>query len=177
MTTTWPTASLDRIARLRVLSAGLPGTAVVETEFDLPFDEVWSRLTDLERAVPEFDGDVRRLQVLDRWAHGAADGETLRIASYQSGRVLWLRTVLDVELAPGWCWMVSRPQAYVVGMAAEPLGPDRTRFAILEGVAFDLPRPLRRLQPLLRPIYAVSRWRHRRHIPHDTAGMHAYLAH
>ena len=172
MTTTWPTASLDRIARLRVLSAGLPGTAVEETEFDLPFDEVWSRLTDLERAVPEFDGDVRRLRVLDRRAD--PDGETLRIVSYQSGRVLWLRTVLDVELAPGWCWMVSRPQAYVVGMAAEPVGPDRTRLAILEGVAFDLPRPL---HPLLRPIYAVSRWRHRRHIPHDTAGMHTYLSH
>ena len=168
---TWPAARLDRIARLRVLAAGLPGTAVLETVFDAPFDQVWSCLTDFERSVPAFDADVARLRIVERRGDPGR-GETLRIATRQTGRVLWLPAVLDVDLAPGWCWMVTRPQLYVVGMAAEPEG-DRTRFAHLEGVALAAPRPLR---PLLRPLLGISRRRHQHHLPRDIAGMRRLIA-
>jgi hypothetical protein len=63
--------------------------------------------------------------------------------------------------------MATRPQAYLVGMAAEPDG-DRTRFAHLEGFGFHAPRPL---QSLLRPVLALSGWRHRRHVAHDVAAI------
>lgn len=161
-----PSASLDRIARLRVLSAGLPGSAVVETVLDAPFDEAWAWVADLERSVPAFDSDVARLRVVRREPHPIG-GERLRIRTRYTAVALWIPAVIDVHLALGWCWMVSRPQVYVVGMAAEPDG-DRTRFAHLEGLAFNIPR---RLQPLLRPVLAVSSWRHLRHIPHDMAGI------
>lgn len=173
-----PEASLDRIARLRVLAAGLPGCVVEETVFDGPIDDVWPRIADLERSVPAFDEDVRRLRVRSRRAAAAGpdEAERLRITSHQTWRGLWVPGSFDVDLAPGWCWMVSRPQAYVVGMAAEPIAGDRTRFALLEGVAVAVPGPLAPLRALLRPIEAVSHRRHRRHIPRDLAALHAYLA-
>ena len=155
-----PVASLDRVARLRVLAAGLPGTAVAETVFDAPMADVWPRIADLERSVPVFDQDVRRLHVRSR--RGEPGGaETLRVVSHQTWRALWLSTGFDVDLSPGWCWMVSRPQTYVVGMAAEPVDGHRTRFALLEGFALAPERPA--LRRLLGPVHAASRWRHRRH--------------
>lgn len=162
----WPTATLDRIARLEVLAAALPGVAIAETELDAPFEQVWQMLTDFERAVPAFDADVARCRVVER--RGDPGGtEKLRLVSYQSARVLWLPAVFDVDLSPGWCWMVSRPQAYVVGMAAEPDG-ERTRFAHLEGLAIKMPW---RFRAVLRPLLAGSRWRHQRHVRRDLAGM------
>jgi hypothetical protein len=159
----WPDAGLDRIARLRVLAAGLPGAAVVEARLDAPFDRVWGWVSDLERSVPSFDAGVRSLRVVRR--EPAGDGERLRIRS--TAAALWLPVTFDVDLAPGWCWMASRPQAYVVGMAAEPDG-DGTRYAHLEAVAFAAPRAVR---PLLAPLLAASRARHRRHVSRDVAGI------
>lgn len=166
MTPTWPSARLDRIARLRVLAAGLPGAAVVEAHLDAPFDRFWGWLSDLERSVPTFDDDVSRLRVVRR-VDDPLGGERLRIRTGNTAAALWIPAILDVHLAPGWCWMASRPQLYVVGMAAEPDGAG-TRFALLEGLAFDLPRPL---VPLARPLLAASRWRHRRHVPRDVAAI------
>jgi hypothetical protein len=166
MTAAWPSARLDRIARLRVLAAGLPGATVVETEVDAPFDRVWRWLSDLEHSVPTFDEDVSRLRVVRR-VDDPLGGERLRIRTNSTAAGLWIPAILDVHLASGWCWMASRPQLYVVGMAAEP-GGDRTRFALLEGLAFDLPRPVK---SLARPLLAASRWRHRRHIPRDLAAI------
>jgi hypothetical protein len=166
----WPAAGLDPIARLRVLSAALPGTVVHEDVFDAPFDRVWARVTDFEQSVPAFDVDVARVRILDRRAEPGG-GESLRIVSHQTARALWLPARLDIDLAAGWCWMVSRPQLYVIGMAAEPVpgpGGERTHFAHMEGVAVPAPAPLR---PLLQPVLAVSRWRHRRHVPRDVAGI------
>jgi hypothetical protein len=79
----------------------------------------------------------------------------------------------DVELRPGWCWMVARrPQLYVVGMAAVPDG-DGTLFGHLEGVVLPAPRWV---SPLVRPILAVSRLRHRHHVPRDVDGIERLLS-
>jgi hypothetical protein len=160
----WPQATVDRIARLRILAEGLPGTVVAERTFDAPFEQVWGRVADLENAVPRFDRDVAALRVAGR------RGERLDIRA----RPPWLPVALrfDVDLTEGWCWMVTRPHAYVVGMAAEPTADGRTRFAHLEGLAFGAPR---RLAPLVRPVLALSRARHRRHIGHDLAGIAALV--
>jgi hypothetical protein len=166
----WPAAQLDRIARLHVLAEGLRGVVVRETLLDRPFDGAWGAITDFERSVPAADDDVARLRIMARAGDPAA-GERLRFSTRQTARALWLPAIIDVSLQPGWCWMVTRPHAYVVGMAAEPVG-ERTRFAILEGLAIPAPRWLR---PLLRPLLATSRWRHRRHLPRDLAGFARFV--
>lgn len=159
----WPTVELDRVQRLRVLSRVLPGVALEERTISAPFDAVWDFVSDLERAVPQFDRDVESLEIVER------DGERLTIRS-KAPHVPWPIT-LDAELSEGWCWMVARPQVYVVGMAAEPLG-DHTRFAMLEGFSISSPAFLR---GLLAPVGAVSAWRHRRHVPHDVNGIERAL--
>lgn len=160
-----PTASLGRIARLHVLASALPGVEVQERVIDAPFDAVWGWVADLERSVPQFDGDVAKLRVLRR--EGPAGDERLRIRAAGPAKLLWLPWTFDVDLRPGWCWMVSKPQSYLVGMAAEPVG-DQTRFAHLEGIGF---KGSRTWQQVLSPVYAVSRYRHRKHLPHDLANI------
>ena len=165
-----PVASLERIARLRVLAAALPGVDVQERTIDAPFDVVWSWVADLERSVPRFDADVAKLRVLER--RGPAGDERLRIRAAGPAKLLWLPWTFDVDLQPGWCWMVSKPQTYLVGMAAEPFG-DQTRFAHLEGIGFAGPRLL---QQVARPLYSLSRWRHTKHLPHDLANIARLIA-
>ena len=165
-----PVATLGRIDRLRVLAAALPGVDVQERVIDAPFDRVWGWVSDLERSVPQFDADVAKLRVLER--RGPAGDERLRIRAAGPAKLLWLPWTFDVDLRPGWCWMVSTPQSYLVGMAAEPVG-EQTRFAHLEGIAFKGPRAV---QAALGPLYAVSRWRHTRHLPHDLANIARLLA-
>jgi hypothetical protein len=160
---TWPTAELDRIGRLRVLSRALRGVVVEERMIAAPFDVVWGFVSDLPNAVPQFDRDVGAIEILER------DGDRLKITSRPP--LVPLRVKFDVELTEGWCWMVSRPQMYVVGMAAVAEG-EHTRFALLEGVALSGPD---RLQQLFRPVNAVSRWRHRRHLPRDVDGIERAL--
>lgn len=151
----WPTVELDRVAQLRVLARALPGVALEERTIAAPFDVVWDFVADLPNSVPRFDRDVAAIEILER------HGDRLKIISRSSwGRV---PVKLDVELRAGWCWMVARPQLYVVGMAAVPVGL-QTRFAMLEGVSLTGPDALR---PTLAPVHAISRWRHRRHLPHD----------
>jgi hypothetical protein len=69
--------------------------------------------------------------------------------------------------------MRSRPHAYVVVMAAEADGAGGTRLAHVEGVAVPTSR---RLARLLRPVLAVSRWRHRHHLAHDLDNIERALA-
>lgn len=154
----WPTAELDGIARLRVLAAGLPGVVVHERVLAAPYDAVWGFLSDLERSAPAFDSDVASLRILRR------TGDRLLIESRGSWRLLSGPLRFDVDLTDGWCWMVSRPQLYVVGMAAEPDGPDRTRFGHLEGVVAPGSPATRAIAA---PVLALSRWRHRHHVPRD----------
>lgn len=151
-TSDWPVAELDGIARLRVVAAGLPGVTLHERVLAASFEVVWGYVGDLERSAPAFDSDVSSLTIRRR------DGDRLRIVARGPWWLLKGPLGFDVDLRPGWCWMVSRPRLYVVGMAAEPDG-DRTRLGHLEGVVGD--------RRLLRPVLALSRWRHRYHVPRD----------
>jgi len=157
---TWPIAELSPIGRARALAAGLPGAVLHEGVIDRPLDAVWGFIADLERSVPTFDDGVARLRVVDR------DGTRLRVATRASWRMGGLPLDFDVDLEEGWCWMVARPRIYVVAMAAEPdpVDPDRTRYAHLEGITVR-PRILAR----------ATRWRSRRHIASDVAGIERAL--
>jgi hypothetical protein len=156
-TSGWPTAELNPIARLRVLAAGLPGVWVEERVIDAAFDRVWEFAADLEVSAPAFDTDVAELRVVER------DDDRLTARVRGARRFLGLSWWVEAELRSGWCWMVTRPQFYVVGMAAEPAGT-ATRFAHLEGVNVTGSAAL---VALARPLHTASRWRHRRHVPHD----------
>jgi hypothetical protein len=160
---TWPTVELDRVAQLRVLARALSGVALEERTIAAPFRVVWDFVADLPNSVPQFDRDVASIEILER------DGDRLKIISRPPHVPIPFK--LDVELHEGWCWMVARPQLYVVGMAAEPAG-DHTHFAMLEGISLAGPQVLR---PMLDPISAVSRWRHRRHLPGDVDGIERAL--
>jgi hypothetical protein len=170
VTEQWPTAELSDIARLHLLAEGLPGATVHERVIDRPFAEVWDFVSRLEESVPRFDSDVRRLRI--RRSEPTPDGgRRLDIVATAPWWLAWFPARFDVDLRDGWCWMVSRPQAYVVGMAAVAEG-ERTRFAHLEGMTFRAPRPVARL---LAPVHRLSRWRHRHHIPHDVDGIERAL--
>jgi hypothetical protein len=142
--TEWPTAHLDPVRQLRVLSQVLPGVGLVERILDTPYERVWPFLADLERSVPAFDPMVRSLQVLSR------DGEHLTAAAWMPRLPVPLR--FQVELRDGWCLMHSR--LYLVGMAAIPIEGNRTRYAHLEGLPVRRPPALRPLRPLFRRIVA-----------------------
>ncbi len=158
MSPAWPTARMDPLAKLRALEAALPGVAMHERVIDAPFDDVWGYVSDLETSVPEFERDVSRLRIV------RSAGEQLRVHSWSPGVPVPLG--FDVTLRPGWCWMVSTPRLYVVGMAAVPEGRqgERTRFGHLEGFVVG--------GPLLR----LSWWRHRRHIVRDLDGIERGVA-
>lgn len=156
----WPVANLDPIARLRALSAGLPGVVLEERHLAAPLPTVWDFISDLERSIPSFDRSVASIRVLDR------DGKRLRIRARSTWRSGFLPLRFDVQLEGGWCWMVSRPRLYVVGMAAMSDG-DGTHFAHLEGLSL----PWTPAQPLLRMLAG----RHRRHVRSDLAGIERCL--
>lgn len=149
MSSQWPTAEIDRIARLHVLAAMTPGAVVVEAVLPHPFDQVWSVASDLERELPQYLPDVRRFAITRE------DGERLEA---DARGYLGLRAHFDVVLRPGWCVMRSR---FLLGaMAAEPM-TDETRFAFLGGFRFPGLRPaaplLHRLgQPAI--THVVSRY-------------------
>ncbi len=160
--TSWPQAALDDVARLHVLAAALPGVAVHERHIDHPFEEVWGAVTDFEGSVPIWEPDVAAIRVRRR------DGERIDLVAKGSWWLGGRWVGFDVDVRPGWCWMVARrPRLYVIGMAAEPDGAG-TRFAHLEGVVLPSPRWARLL---VRPLLWVSHLRHRRHVPHDVDGI------
>lgn len=161
----WPTATVDRVARLRVLAAGMPGSHLDERVIAADFESVWATVADLETSGPAYDTDVHSVKVLAR------DGERWRIRARLAWWAATLPVPFDVTMRDGWCLMVSRPQLYVIGIAAEP-HPAGTRLAHLEGVNVPSPRWARLL---LRPTHAISRWRHRRHVPRDVDRLEAYI--
>jgi hypothetical protein len=160
---TWPTVELDRVAQLRVLSRALPGVSLEERTIAAPLEVVWRFVSDLPNSVPRFDRDVGSIEILER------DGDRMKIISRPTHIPIPVR--FDVELREGWCWMVARPQLYIVGAAAVSAG-EHTRFAMLEGVSLASPMALR---AMLAPINATSRWRHRHHLTHDLDGIERAL--
>ncbi|MEO6628079.1 MAG: hypothetical protein ABIP03_05860 [Aquihabitans sp.] len=155
----WPVATLSPHARLAALAAGLPGTVTEQRVFDAPFDRVWDFIADLPRSVPAFDSAVADLQVVDR------DGSRLIVRSRAPWTRGGLRNTFDVDLQPGWCWMVARHRLFVVGMAATPdlEDPDRTVFTHLEGM------------PVGGRLARCTRFVHRRQIRADLDGMERAL--
>lgn len=130
----WPAAELDPVARLRALAASMPWVSLDEIVIAAPFERVWSYIEDMERGVPQFEGNVRRIEILAR------EGDRLRLRSTDP---LGLRMQLDAVLRPGWC--VMRGALGELGMAAAPVGPAATRFAHFEGS--------RRLGRIARPLF------------------------
>ena len=118
----WPAVELDPVTRLRALAAAMPWVSLEERVIEAPFARVWSYIEDMERGVPQFEGNVKRIEILAR------EGERLALRSFAPGG-LALR--LDAVLRPGWC--VMRGAFGEIGMAAAPLGPSATRFAHFEG--------------------------------------------
>lgn len=155
----WPVAVLGNLARLRALAAGLHGVHLHEQVLDAPFADVWETVSDLEGTAPRYESDVRSLRIVEQ------EGERWKIKVRMPLWALGAPLDLDVTMRDGWCWMVTRPQLYVVGLAAEPLG-DRTLFGHMEGLAVSGRVPAV-LQPVMRPVLALSKARHRLHVPRD----------
>jgi hypothetical protein len=139
----WPVATLDPVRRLRVMAAALPGTGLVERVLDAPYDDVVAMWDDLEHSVPDLDPIVRSVRVVGR------DGDRLRIVTRQL--MVPVPVHFEVELLAGWCWMQSR--TYLVGMAAVPVGEDRTHYAHLEGTPWRIGRLAR---PLIRRLVRLD---------------------
>lgn len=161
--TTWPTATLSPAARLRALAAGLPGVVVEQRELEAPVAQVWAFIADLPRSVPTFDESVASLEIVSR------EGTRLTVRARSGWGIGRVPLVFDVDLEPGWCWMVSRPRLYVVGMAAEPHPDDdgRTVFTHLEGVPFG--------GRVLGPAARATRRGRRRHVSSDLDGIERAL--
>lgn len=119
----WPSAQLDDVARLRAIAAARPHLAYRERTIAAPFDVVWAILGDLEHGVPRFDHYVRWIRIVAR------DGDRLKL---ESNAPLFGATLrFEAIHRPGWCVMRSREAE--VGMAAAPVGADRTRVGHFEG--------------------------------------------
>ncbi|MEU6390522.1 hypothetical protein [Streptomyces sp. NPDC046939] len=111
-----PTAGLDPLRRLRVLASAAAHAGCVERHFDVPFDTLWSLVSDLERELPHLLPEVRSF-TLTAPADGSGGGRLQGEAVGALGR----RERFEVVLRPGWCLLQSG--AHVHGMAAVP---DRT---------------------------------------------------
>ncbi|GAB3840238.1 hypothetical protein ACFPIJ_33945 [Dactylosporangium cerinum] len=133
MTSTWPTARLDAVQRLRVLSETLRAPLYAEAHFAEPPADVWSVAGDLPRHLPQWIRTMRSFEFVDGTAVPRRAVAVSRLGH---------RAVFEVALEPGWCVMQS---PYVIGgMAAAPDG-DGTRFAVLGGVRGRLRRTRRLL--------------------------------
>jgi hypothetical protein len=122
MNTSWPVAEFDQVRRLRALAAGIPGARVAERVVAAPFDRVWGIVSDLEGELGTLEPDMRAVTL--------RQGDDGRLVAHARGS-LGLRARLDVELAPGWCWMQSR--FLMIGVAAVPV-PGGTLVAATGGL-------------------------------------------
>lgn len=122
MTPQWPRAELDSIARLRVIAAAIPGSAVTETLITQPFDAVWAVASDLEGELSHSIDVVRSVQIVSR----EADRAVALIHGHSR-----LRAHFEIVQRPGWCVMQSR---FIIGAMAAAEDPHGTRFALLGAV-------------------------------------------
>jgi hypothetical protein len=113
----------------------MPWVSFDEAVIEAPFERVWSYIADMERGVPQFERNVRRIEILRR------EGERLELRSFAPGG---FPMQLEAVLRPGWC--VMRGALGEIGMAAAPVGANATRFAHFEGS--------RRLGRAARPLFA-----------------------
>jgi hypothetical protein len=119
----WPATEPDAITRLHALAAAVKGASVTEGRIAAPFERVWAHIGDLEGGFGDFEPDMKRLKVI----HSEDDRvEALAVSRFG------LRARLRGTVRPGWCWLQSR--FLVIGVAAVPEGPDRTRVALTGGV-------------------------------------------
>lgn len=133
--TDYPVVELNPVRRLRVLADTIPGASYGEVTVDMPYEQVWAIVSDMDASMPVLFRNFRSWRTTER------GGERLR--AYAVGR-LGLRSLFDVTLRPGICIMQDR--RFVGGVAAVQVGAG-TRFAVLAG-----PRgPGRHLGALLRP--------------------------
>lgn len=123
MSPQWPVAEPDSIARFKALAAAVRGARVTEGTVDAPFANVWAHIADLEGSFGDFEPDMRRLSVIEREGDRIA---ALAVSKYG------MRARLSGTLRPGWCWLQSR--FLLIGVAAAPDGPARTRVALTGGV-------------------------------------------
>lgn len=110
--------SLDPVARLRVLAAGLRAPLYAEQRIGQPFDRVWAVVADLEGELPHLISFVREFRV----EPGDSERKEARAVD-----ALGLRGPFEVRLSQGWCLMQSR--LVTMGMAAVPDGGG-TRLAV-----------------------------------------------
>ena len=132
MSEAWPTVDLDPITQLRAIHSSLPGTALEERVFAVPFDRLWERVDDIGTFVPTIDPMVHKMKVVAREGEGIeCQSDLFRLVG---------------ELRPGFMWMQSKRGAgrlFVVGSAAVPVDDTHTRFAHMEGLRFSAARILR----------------------------------
>jgi hypothetical protein len=159
----WPLAQLDRVQRLRVLAASLPGASMHERIVPAPFDQVWNFFSDMERSLPSFDQAVGEFRIVER------DGTRL-VARARSPR-LRVPFTFDIDLEPGWCLMTARPGIYVVGFAAQP-DNGQTRFGHVESYNLGGPGWIR---AAIRPLLALTKSRQHSHVVADVDGIEAAL--
>ncbi len=123
----WPDVAFDAVDQMRLLASSLPHAAANEIIFDADFDRVWSFVSDLENATPQYEASVSDARIIRRTA--APGGEQIELLARSPWPVSWVK--FDVVLRPGWCLMRSRLGD--VGMAARAEGTHQTRFFHFEG--------------------------------------------
>ena len=135
----WPTASLDPIARAKVLGRAIPSAAWQETTVDVPYEQVWSWISDVERSVPSFDRVVTRLRIRDVQVVDGAQQLRLSVSN------LGIPIPFEARLEDGFCMMQARARLYLVVIAAAPADDGhRARILHLEAVPLPGARVFRR---------------------------------
>lgn len=115
----WPTAELDPVRRLKVVASASKHPVYAERRFELPLDQVWSVASDLQNELPLLISGLRSFTV----ARPLGGGDRLEGHAVSA---IGHRERFDIVLRPGWCLMQSKVLSS--GMAAAADG-DGCRFA------------------------------------------------
>ncbi|MFI6898401.1 SRPBCC family protein [Streptomyces sp. NPDC050256] len=118
----WPVAALDPIRRLKVIAAGSRHPTYAERAFDVPVEQLWSVVSDLETELPLLIPGLRAFTLTEPTADHLS-GQAVGVFGY--------RERFTVVLRPGWCLMQST--LLTSGMAATAAG-DGSRFAFFSAV-------------------------------------------